>query len=93
MSYPTPPGEMIPPLHVEGRDPADRKPVAPMPVGHAQRVSPDPGEAGHVGDLLEDAAIHGGEDALRRVNARGHEHARLGRGGNLPHVIREPGDR
>jgi hypothetical protein len=66
---------------------ADGEPVAPVTVGHAQRRPHDAGQTGHVGDLLEDALIHGTQERLGCVDARRHQHPRLLAGRDLPHAI------
>jgi hypothetical protein len=48
----------------EGGHSADREAVAPVAVGHAEGGADDAGQAGDVGDLLEDAGVHLTEQGL-----------------------------
>ncbi len=87
MSYPTPPGEMTPVLRIEGGNPSDRKAIAPMAVRHAERIAADARQAGDIGDLIEHAAVHRGQNGFGRINTSGYQHAGLLRRGNFPDLI------
>jgi len=79
---------------VHRSDAADGKPVTRMPVGHAEGVADDAGQAGDVGDLLEDGVIHIRNEFLGAVDPGRHAHARLEGDRNLPqdvaHFLKHP---
>ena len=86
MSKPDAPGEMIP---SSGSNAATRRweSRTPVAIGHAERVAMDAGQAGDVGDLIEDPTIHGTQNGRARINSRRDQHALfLGRW-NFPQVV------
>src|SRR5262245_6217682 len=58
-----------------------------MPIRHTERSPDDPGQAGNVRHLIEDALIHLIEQGRRRVDAGRDQHAWLGGGRNLPYAL------
>ena len=91
MSNPMPPGETTPLSASVAADAADREPVAPMDVGHGQRVLHDARQAGDVGDLFEGlVGDQVREQLLGREDQAGHVHAGLVAGGDQPAVLVEP---
>ena len=72
---------------VEGRHPSDREAVAAVPVGHAQGVTHDSGQGGHVGGLFEHGFVHPLQERTGAVEAGGHEHPGLVGAGKLPEGV------
>ena len=64
-------------VRVHRRHAADREAVAPVAVRHAEGVVDDAGQAGHVGDLVEDAGLHAAQQRLRGDDPRRDPHPLL----------------
>src|SRR5213079_2105108 len=76
-------------LRVDRGHPADREAVAPVDVGHGERVADDPGQVRHVRDLLERRIVAQlRHELLARVDPAGHAHTALAR--DLPDVVVDP---
>ena len=63
--------------HVHRCDAADRKAIAAMAIGHAERVTRNPGQSGDVADLLVNGLVHFANQLFGRNDPRRHAHAVL----------------
>ena len=71
---------------VDGRDAADREPVAPVDVGHRERMADDAGQMGDVRHLLQRGVVaQHGHQLLAGVHASRDQHPAVA--GDLPHEL------
>lgn len=85
----TGPGSNDPFIGIESRHTADRNPLSPVSIRHAERIATDARQARDIRDLLEHAAVHIGQDRVIRIDSGRHAHAFLLRRWDFPNLIRD----
>ena len=75
-------------MHVHRGDSANGKSISAVAIGHAKRVTCDPGQCGDVADLFVNRLVHFTNQFFGRNDPRWHAHPLLVARGELPNTVR-----